>query len=286
METKADRSDRSRAYVLRALLGVLLSTLVIPRAPAAPQQQPVNGVTVQYWSRPTAPNPPNRHLSWPIFIGDPTPTWVASSLPMLITERIEPNIDNDWAALSPIPGVVPIDDFMVVYTGFIQPPQSGTYMFSTRTDDGVRLWINNRFNFPLGAAPNYNYWVDQGATVRNGTTVNLDSGFFYPFRMEMYERGGSAVSQLRWRLPGTTVDVIIPSSAFFTQPAGPVAPESPPEEAVAGGDHENDNGDNSLLETCGGSIGAFRFGLVGLLAIPAAGVLFLRRRKRPDVNPT
>ncbi len=283
MPRRIRERGRLGARCLTGLMGMLAVTLLLPARPAA-QQPPVNGVIAEYWSRPTAPNPPNRHFSWPTYLDDPTPTWPTSSLPIFLTQRVEAQINNDWAATSPIPGVVPIDDFMVTYRGFIKPPATGTYLFSTRTDDGVRLWINDRYNFALGSPPNYNFWVDQGATVRNGTTVNMDANFFYPFRMEMYERGGSAVSQLRWRLPGTSVDVIIPNSSLFTEAAGPIAPPPPPPppSGFGGGDAENHNGDNALDEVCGGSLGAsggagFRLRAAGLLLLLAAGLLLIRR---------
>jgi hypothetical protein len=61
------------------------------------------------------------------------------------------------------------------------------YRFTTTTDDGVRLWVNNHLLI--------NQWRDQGATSHSGKIyVSGDVSI----KMEYYENGGAASARLIW----------------------------------------------------------------------------------------
>jgi hypothetical protein len=57
--------------------------------------------------------------------------------------RIDPEINFNWDTGSPDSNSVDVDDFSIRWTGQIATPAVGTYTFTTETDDGVRLWIND-----------------------------------------------------------------------------------------------------------------------------------------------
>ena len=57
-----------------------------------------------------------------------------------LAERIDQQIDFDWHQTEPVPGTG--DDFSVRWTGVITPEFSEEYTFTTRADDGVRLWVD------------------------------------------------------------------------------------------------------------------------------------------------
>ncbi|MCL7945984.1 DUF6701 domain-containing protein [Marinobacter sp. ATCH36] len=118
----------------------------------------------------------------------------------------------DWGSGSPVPGTINADRFSVRWTGFIVPPETGNYVFRTRTDDGVRLYVNDL------SAPMINEWRDQSPTNHDSGTVYLEEGRSYSFRMEMYENQGGAVAQLRWNRPGPGGFEVVPESAFFSCP--------------------------------------------------------------------
>jgi regulation of enolase protein 1 (concanavalin A-like superfamily) len=150
----------------------------------------------------------------------PTPTPVAGTvnglrgeyynnrdLTALVLQRVDATVNFSWGSGAPDPRIGP-DTFSVRWTGQVEAPSSGTYTFSTVSDDGVRLWVND--------VQVINAWVDQ-ASVRRSGTIALEAGRRYTIRMEFYENGGSAVARLEWTPPGGSRQ-IIPSSRLFTTP--------------------------------------------------------------------
>ncbi|RYE84382.1 MAG: hypothetical protein EOO75_18180, partial [Myxococcales bacterium] len=79
------------------------------------------------------------------------------------------------------------------------------YTFRARTDDGVRLWVNNQLVVDK--------WLDQGATNWTGT-ITLAANTLYDIRLEYFENSGGASAQLGWAGPGFTDQVIPPASLF------------------------------------------------------------------------
>src|SRR5262249_9751248 len=57
--------------------------------------------------------------------------------------RTDGTIDFAWNGARPAPPV-PGHDFSVRWTGEVQAQFSETYTFWTRSDDGVRLWVDGR----------------------------------------------------------------------------------------------------------------------------------------------
>ena len=119
-------------------------------------------------------------------------------------ERIDPTIDFNWGGGSPDPGIS-VDNFIVLWTGAVQPQFSETYTFYTTTDDGVRLWVNGQLLI--------DEWVDQGPTEWSGT-IALNAGVKYPITMEYYENTGGASAQLDWSSPSTP-KAVIPQSQLY-----------------------------------------------------------------------
>ena len=123
--------------------------------------------------------------------------------------RTDGTVNFDWASGSPDPAIAP-ETFSVRWTGQVQPQFSETYTFYTRTDDGVRLWVNG--------ALLVDKWIDQGPTEWSGT-IALTGGTKYNIQMDYYENGGGAVAQLSWSSPSQTKQ-IIPQSRLFTTFSG------------------------------------------------------------------
>jgi len=125
--------------------------------------------------------------------------------------RIDPRVDFDWGSGAPIAGVGR-DDFSARWVGEVEIPVSGNYTFSTRSDDGVRLWINGQLVV--------DNWSDHGETTDSGLVAGLLAGQRYSVVMEFYERGGRAVARLLWRGPGVSQD-IIPEHHLFRETTPP-----------------------------------------------------------------
>lgn len=120
-----------------------------------------------------------------------------------VTTRTDSSVDFWWSG-SPATNV-PDDNFSVRWTGQITAPVTGTYVFSTVSDDGVRLWVGDQLLI--------DNWTDHGSTIDTGVAVSLQGGLQYPVRLEFYERYGDAVIELLWAYPGQGTQVI-PQSAL------------------------------------------------------------------------
>ena len=66
-----------------------------------------------------------------------------ANLTNLVLTRYDSKIDFAWSDGSPDPAL-PANNFSVRWTGKLQPPRSGAYLFTTWSDDGVRLWIDGQ----------------------------------------------------------------------------------------------------------------------------------------------
>jgi len=141
--------------------------------------------------------------------------------------RVDPTVDFDWGNGSPDPSITS-DHFTAFWTGQVQPQFTETYTFYTTTDDGVRLWVNNKLLI--------NEWIDQGPTEWSGT-ISLTAGQRYDIRMVYYENGGGAVATLSWSSPSTPKD-IIPTTRLYSisSPPPSVAITTPTEGSVFTGD--------------------------------------------------
>ena len=119
----------------------------------------------------------------------------------VVRGRIDPTVDFDWGGGEPWTGF-DNDNFTVRWEGYVVTPAiSGSYTFYTRTDDGVRLWVDGQL-----IIDQYN---DQPPTEHSGV-ITLNGGETYRIVMDYYENGTFAVAELRWEPPGQP-KVIIPT---------------------------------------------------------------------------
>ncbi|MEM8613620.1 MAG: PA14 domain-containing protein, partial [Cyanobacteria bacterium P01_H01_bin.105] len=134
--------------------------------------------------------------------------------------RTDATVDFDWGRGSP-DAAIDADTFSVRWTGQIEPRFSETYTFETRSDDGVRLWVNNELIIER--------YYDQ-APARHTGTITLEAGQRYDIRLDYYENGGGATSELRWSSESQASEIIPQSqlySAAVTTPDPPVEPNPP-----------------------------------------------------------
>jgi glucose/arabinose dehydrogenase len=119
--------------------------------------------------------------------------------------RVDPNVNFNWGSAAPNTLIGP-DTFSVRWSGFVQPQFSQTYTFFTNTDDGVRLWVNDKLIIDK--------WVNQSTKEWSGS-ITLTAGQKYTIKMEYFNNTFDAVAVLRWRSPSQPKQ-IIPQSRLFT----------------------------------------------------------------------
>ncbi len=118
--------------------------------------------------------------------------------------RNDATIDFVWNSVSPGPGVN-ATNYVVRWLGQVQPQYSETYYFVTRTNDGVKLWVNGQLIVDK--------WVNQSATDWTGA-IDLQAGVFYDIRMEYYQATGNGEAHLSWYSPNQ-VKQIIPTTRLY-----------------------------------------------------------------------
>jgi hypothetical protein len=95
-------------------------------------------------------------------------------------------ISYDWGDGGPGNGVGN-DSFSVRWTGRFYIA-TGTYTFTARSDDGIRVWFDGELIIDA--------WHDQ-ATTEYQATRSVNSGE-HDIKVEYYENGGGAVAQFQW----------------------------------------------------------------------------------------
>ncbi len=102
--------------------------------------------------------------------------------------RIDPAIDFRWDN-----GVIGIPDlpeaFSVRWTGAIRPWVSGTHVFRARSDDRIRVYLDDALVI--------DDWVDHAPRTDTATRV-LEAGKTYRLRVEYRNSAGGAVAQFAW----------------------------------------------------------------------------------------
>ncbi len=112
--------------------------------------------------------------------------------------RIDPQIANDWNSAPPAP-TLSRENFSTRWTGFLKPPVTGDYVLQLDSDDGSRLYIDDKLVI--------DYWSDHGTGTPKIAPIAFRAGQAYKIRVEQYQGMGGAGCFLGWRLPGTKADV-------------------------------------------------------------------------------
>ncbi|MBN2308822.1 MAG: hypothetical protein JXR94_07630 [Candidatus Hydrogenedentes bacterium] len=130
---------------------------------------------------------PSEGLAW-VFFDDTAMQWPR-------TQGVDPQIDSDTGT--------DIHDYARVWLGLIEAPVAGEVAFVADADDGCRLWIGGDLviDAPESNGP------------REGRYRFPDAGAAVPFRLELYQRTGSAHMRLHWGWKGHSME-LVPAGAF------------------------------------------------------------------------
>ncbi|NBC84466.1 MAG: DUF4968 domain-containing protein [Bacteroidetes bacterium] len=114
-------------------------------------------------------------------------------------------IDFHWGNSSP-ENAVPDDNYSIRWSGQVKTDEAGEYMFVLSTDDGSRLWLDNKLII--------DNWV-VGKPGGNYATINLEANHTYSIRFEYHEATGEAHAHLGWITPGDTTQNATPLSPKY-----------------------------------------------------------------------
>ncbi len=127
----------------------------------------------------------------------------------LVLTRTDSRVNFFWGTAAPYPSI-PADHFSVRWTGKLQARHAGLHTFSTVSDEGVRLWVDNQLLI--------DNWIGHTAAEDAGALVLLP-GRYYDLRMEYYDNTGSATAKLYWTQPGGSKE-LIPQSQLYPADVG------------------------------------------------------------------
>lgn len=143
--------------------------------------------------------------------------------------RVDSQIDFDWKAGSPADGFAP-NRFRVTWTGYLMAQQSSEHRIHLISDDGVRLWFNDKLLI--------DDWGYSSAEVATEELI-LENGMIYPIRVEYFESEGEAVAKLLWSGPDLEKQTIPQSQLFTTIPESLLSALAPREPDVPSVDSQN-----------------------------------------------
>ncbi len=122
--------------------------------------------------------------------------------------RIDPVVDFDFGEFSPDGEKIAEEAFAISWEGSLIPPRSGWYELILNTENGARLYLNDREH------PLIDVWVQSGSDTQFRARRFLLAGRLYPLRLQWFKfREKSASVSLHWR-PPQGVDQPIPQYAL------------------------------------------------------------------------
>ncbi|HSQ56596.1 MAG TPA: glycoside hydrolase family 44 protein, partial [Gemmata sp.] len=120
--------------------------------------------------------------------------------------RMDSTINFNWGTGSPAGGIG-ANTFSAIWKGQIQAIESGRYRFRTRSDDGVRLWVNGHLLI--------NDWPNHTARFDTSGFLRLVAGQKYDIEVDYHENTAAALIKLQWLRPGKTTYETISSSQLY-----------------------------------------------------------------------
>jgi hypothetical protein len=115
------------------------------------------------------------------------------------------DLNFDWGNGSPGPGV-PADDFSGRFKRYVWF-EAGAYRFTVFTDNGVRLWVDERLLIEQ--------WEDQRGSFEAVATLNVG---YHRLQVEHYDAGGPTALTLSWQVLPTATPTRTPTATRTSTP--------------------------------------------------------------------
>jgi len=115
----------------------------------------------------------------------------------IVTSRVDGEVNFDWGSGGPVDGLD--DNFLVRWTGQIEPLYTGLHRFYVTSDDGIRLYVDDELLI--------DHWQVQNRAMNRGE-IQLVAGRRYDIRLEYFERTDAAMIRLEWANPYLSRQII------------------------------------------------------------------------------
>ena len=126
-------------------------------------------------------------------------------------ERVDPGIQFQFGETGPDKDQIEPKEYFIRWLGGLYAPVTGDYEFVVRSENGVRLWVNDQWGKAVLDAG-----VKSGNDTEFRTTMFLVGGRVYPMRLEHHkaEKETSGSVALLWKPPQQAEEVI--PARYFT----------------------------------------------------------------------
>jgi hypothetical protein len=152
--------------------------------------------------------------------------------PVKKLERQDAAINFQFGAASPMGEELDANEFRIEWNGSLFAEETGVYEFFVKTENGVRLWLNQEIDIKL-----IDGWVSTGEMTEHRGSLFLLGGRHYPLRLSFFKyRDKSASIVFEWKPPHRPREVI-PARYLSPQTAREIfvsAAAFPPDDASAG----------------------------------------------------
>jgi Protein of unknown function (DUF1592)/Protein of unknown function (DUF1588)/PA14 domain/Protein of unknown function (DUF1595)/Cytochrome C oxidase, cbb3-type, subunit III len=121
--------------------------------------------------------------------------------------------------------------FSIQWHGSLLAEESGSYEFTLKTPNGVRLWVNDT------EEPLIDAWVSSGQVVEHRATIHLLGGRAYPIRLHFFKYHEKTASLSLWWKPPHGALQLVPARNLSTGHSTPtfvVSTAFPPDDSSVG----------------------------------------------------
>jgi len=148
----------------------------------------------------------NQHGLTASYFGRLDGTNTFSTANTLFMKRTDPYMSFQWNEDSPVQNGP--RDFLVRWTGYVTVPETGSYAFGARSDDGAKIKLTNADTVV------YDQWIDRGITENYGNATTLTAGVPTKITVEYYDSAGNATFDLKVQgtVGGVTTTQIVPTA--------------------------------------------------------------------------
>lgn len=124
--------------------------------------------------------------------------------PKKTVERVDPSLRFEFGQGGPMGDELEANRYQIEWNGSVFAEESGAYEFILKSENGVRLWVNNELDQKL-----IDGWVSSGIKVEHRAIMHLQGGRFYPIRLAFFKFNDKSASlSLEWKPPHRPQELI------------------------------------------------------------------------------